>query len=204
MTKQIILVGGMPTAGKSTMAENLSRHLTLPWISTDQIGIIMREVATREKYPKLFTWEDYNGVQYLNEFTADEIADREFAKGEAVWLGVRKLIKEDAFWNNGFIIEGDDILPHLLAQDFPDSSNIKAVFIGDRDIERIRNVVFTRKFLGDDADAYPDYVKEKEVEWVLNFNEKLKSQVLKYQMPWVEVEKNEHDLTKVLIALGLG
>ena len=202
--KQIILVGGMPAAGKSTLAENLSKHLNLPWISTDQIGIIMREVATREKYPKLFTWEDYNGVQYLNEFTADEIADREFAKSEAVWPGVRKLIKEDDFWNNGFIIEGDDILPHLVAQDFPDSSNIKAVFIGDHDIERIRNVVSARAVVWDDPAAYSNSVKEKEVEWVLNFSEKLKSQVLKYKMPWVEVEKNEYDLTKVLTALGLG
>ncbi len=80
MTKQIILVGGMPTAGKSTLAENLSKHLNLPWISTDQIGIMMRAVATREKYPTLFTWEDYDGFEYLNKYTADEIADNEFVK----------------------------------------------------------------------------------------------------------------------------
>src|SRR5487761_1330935 len=123
MSKQIILVGGMPTAGKSTIAENLSKHLNLPWISSDQVGIIMRAVAPREKYPKLFTWEDYDGFQYLNKSIAEETADREFAKGEAVWAGVRKLIKEDYTWNNGFIIEGDDILPHLVAQDFSSSSN---------------------------------------------------------------------------------
>jgi hypothetical protein len=115
---------------------------------------------------------------YLNRFTADEIADNEFAKGEAVWLGVRKLIKEDYAWNNGFIVEGDDILPHLVAQDFSDSSNLKAIFIGDHDVERVRNVVFTRNFVGDDASAYSDDVKEKEVEWVLNYGEKLKSQAL--------------------------
>jgi 2-phosphoglycerate kinase len=203
MTKQIILIGGMPTAGKSTVAENLSKHLNLPWISSDQIGMIMRAVAAREKHPTLFTWEDYGGFQYLHKFTADQIADNEFAKGEAVWPGVRKLIKEDYTWNNGFIIEGDDILPHQVAQDFADSSDVKAVFIGDHDIERIRNVVSTRN-LWDDANAYPDYVKEKEVEWVINFSEKLKSQVLKYKMPWVEVEKNKYDLVKVLTALGLG
>ncbi len=160
----------------------------------------MRAVATRENYPKLFTWEDYNGFQYLNKFTADEIADNEFAKSESTWLGVRKLINEDYTWNNGFIIEGCDILPHLVAQDFSHSSNVKAVFIGDHDIERVRNVVFTRNFVGDDASVYPDDFKEKEVGWVLNFSEKLKSQVLKYEMPWVEIEKNEQDLAKVLEA----
>jgi len=203
MTKQIILIGGMPTAGKSTLAENLSEDLNLPWISTDQIGIIMRAVATREKYPMLFTWEDYDGMNYLNELTADEIADNEFAKGEAVWPGVRKLVKEDYTWNDGFIIEGDDILPHLVAQDFSNSSTVKAVFIGDLDIDRVRNVVFTRNFAGDDTSTYPNDVKEKEVEWILNYSEKLKSQVLTYKMPWIEVEKNEHDLAKVITALRL-
>jgi len=204
MTKQIILVGGMPTAGKSTIAENLSKHLNLPWISTDQIGIIMRAVATKEKHPKLFTWEDYEGVQFLNKFTADEIADNEFANGDANWLGVRKLIKEDYTWNDGFIIEGTHILPHLVAQDFSDSSNIKAVFLGDHDIERVRRVVSTRNVLVFNTAAYTDSLQEKDIEWALNFSEKLKSQVLKYKMPWVEVEKNENDLTKVLTALGLG
>jgi 2-phosphoglycerate kinase len=202
MTKQIILVGGMPTAGKSTLAENLSKHLNLPWISTDQIGTIMRAVASRGKYPELFTWEDYNGVQFLNDLTADEIADNQFAAGEASWLGIRRLIREDDTWNDGFIIEGAGILPHLVAQDFSDSSNVKAVFIGDHDIERIRNVVSTRNVLWFDTPAYTKSLQEKDMEWALNFSEKLKSQVLKYKMPWVEVEKNAQDLAKVLTALG--
>jgi 2-phosphoglycerate kinase len=201
MSKRIMLIGGMPTAGKSTLAEKLSEHLGLPWISTDQIGIAMRAVATRETNPELFTWEDYGGFQYLNEFTADEIADNEFAKGESVWPGVRQLILEDHTWNDGFIVEGDDILPHLVARDCSNSSNIRAVFIGDLDSERVRNVVLTRNFVADDASAYPDEAKEKEVDWVLNYGEKLKSQVLQYKMPWIEAEKNERDLAKVLTAL---
>src|SRR5689334_1426706 len=103
MTKDVLLIGGMPTAGKSTIAAKLSCHLDLPWISTDQVGTIMRAVASREQHPELFVWEDNDGFQYLDELTADEIADREFAKGEAVWLGVRKLIQRDYAWNEGFI-----------------------------------------------------------------------------------------------------
>jgi 2-phosphoglycerate kinase len=194
MSKQIILIGGMPTAGKSTLAENLSIHLNLPWISTDQVGQIMRGVANREQYPALFTWEDYSRAKSLDELTADEIADNEFANGEANWLGVRKLIKEDYSWNDGFIIEGTHILPHLVAQDFADSSNVNAIFIGDHDAERIRNVVLIRDVPWD---------KEKEVEWVLKFSEKLKTEVEKHGFAWVEIEKNNNDLQKVLKALKL-
>ncbi len=163
----------------------------------------MRAVASREKYPELFTWEDYDGVQFLKEYTADEIADREFATGEAVWLGIRNLITEDDFWKDGFIIEGDCILPYLVARDFLDSSDVKVVFIGDHNIERIRNVVSTRNVALYNTADYTDSLQEKDTEWALNFSEKLKSQVLKYKMPWVEVEKNEQDLAKVLEALNL-
>lgn len=196
MIKPIILIGGMPTAGKSTVAANLSNYLNLPWISSDQIGLIMRTVAAPDKHSTLFTWADYGGFQYLHKFTADDIADNEFAKGEAVWAGIRKLIKEDYAWNDGFIIEGDDILPHLVAQDFSDSINVKAVFIGDHDIERVRSVVVARHSSSDD-------VTEKEVAWILNFGERLKDQALTHKMPWVDVEKSENDLAKVLTALGL-
>jgi len=192
----------MPTAGKSKLAENLSRHLNLPWISTDQIGIVMRAVADKEKHPALFTWENYDGFSYLNKYTADEIVGNEFASGEAVWPGVKKLIQEGDALTDGLIIEGVGILPHLVARDFSDANNVRAVFIGDHDAERVREVVFTRNFAGDEASAHPDELKEKEIKWVLRYGEKLKAQVLKHQMPWIEVEKNEHDLARVLTALG--
>jgi len=204
MGKRIILIGGMPTAGKSTIALALSKHLGLPWISTDQIGTMMRAVASRASHHDLFTWHDRDDFRYLDEQTASEIADGEFAKGEAVWPGVRKLIDEDYTWADGFIIEGDDVLPHLVARDLSDARHVSAVFIGDHDIERVRRVVFARNFVGDDARAYPDEVKEREIRWILDYGEKLKSQAREHRMPWVDVQKDEHDLARVLAVLGWG
>ncbi len=163
----------------------------------------MRAVASKEKYPTLFTWDDYNGVQFLNDLTADEIADDQFAAGEANWLGIRKLIQEDDTWNDGFIIEGAGILPHLVARDFPDSSTIKAVFVSDHDIEHVRNVVSTRNVLFFNTPDYTKSLQEKDVEWALNFSQKLKSEAEKHGFAWVDVEKNDQDLAKVLTALEL-
>ncbi len=193
--KQVILVGGMPTAGKSTLAQNLSRHLNLPWLSTDQIGIVMRAVAPRETHPELFRWEDYAADPSVGELTADEIADNEFAKGGANWLGVRTLIQEDYTWNDGAVIEGVDVLPHLVAQDFPDSDVVRPVFVGDHDRSRIRAAVQGRDVFWDE---------DKEVEWALRFSEKLRAEVERYGFAWVDLEKNDRDLAKVLGALGLG
>ena len=202
MDKQIILIGGMPTAGKSTIALRLSNHLGLPWISTDQIGTVMRAVAPRASHPDLFTWHDRDDFKYLDEATGDEIADDEFAKGAAVWPGVRKLIDEDHTWPDGFIIEGDDVLPHLVSRDLSDAPDVTAIFIGDSDIEHVRRVVFARNFAGDDARGSPEEVKEREVRWIVAYGERLKTEARDHRMPWVEVQKDERDLARVLAALG--
>ncbi len=201
--RQIILIGGAPTTGKSTMARRLAKHLNLPWISTDQIRDIMRAVANREDYPKLFTPVGYDAEKFLNEFSAQEISRMEFEQGETAWIGVRKFIEDDFTWAEGFVMEGLNILPHLIAENLKlTTDKIKAVFLIDDDADRIRDVVFKRG-LFDDAENYPDYVKEKEVEWVQLFSNKIKEEAKKYNFPVVEIDKKHEDLTKVLDALKL-
>ena len=200
--KTIILIGGAPTTGKSTIAQMLASYLGVPWISTDQIREIMRAIASRKDYPKLFTSEDYSAERFLSEFSAEQIATMEMEQAEEVWPGIRKFIKNDYVWKDGFVIEGVNILSHLVAKDFANEPHIKPVFLVDEDADRMRQIVFTRG-LWDDADTYSDDVKEKEVEWALLFSHKLKAEVEKYGYPLVEVKKGEDDLVSVLRSLGL-
>lgn len=55
MKRKIILIGGAPTVGRSTMAKFLSERLGIPWISTDQTRAIMQAVVSKDAYPALFT-----------------------------------------------------------------------------------------------------------------------------------------------------
>lgn len=41
--------------------------------------------------------------------------------------------------------------------------------------------------LWDDAEKYPDDVKEKEVEWVIEFNNFIKRESKKYRLPVISV-----------------
>lgn len=195
--RNIILIGGAPTAGKSTMARLLSERLGIPWISTDQIRRIMRVAARREDTPNLFTPEGYTAERFLTEFSAEEIVRMEMEQGEAVWAGVKKFIEEGYPWNGRFIIEGVHILPHLITRDFGDNQDIRSVFFVDEDADRIRDVVFTRG-LWDDARTYSDDVKEKEIEWALLFSNKIKAEAEEYGYPCVEVTKSHDDVDAVL------
>lgn len=201
MSKNIYLIGGMPTAGKSTIAQSMSDHFHIPWISTDQIREVMRIVADRNQYPKLFTPEGYSAERFLTEYDAQQIVDMELEQGEATWPGVSKLIRDDYTWPQGFVIEGVGILPHLIARDCNGNPNVKPVFIGDENEDRVRKVVYTRG-LWDDAKTYSDDVKEREVEWAILFSKMLKQEAEKHGYPWVELEKNVGDLNRVLQALG--
>ncbi|MCB0318183.1 MAG: hypothetical protein KDD56_05455, partial [Bdellovibrionales bacterium] len=143
MMRRIILIGGAPTVGKSTLARSLSKKLDLPWISTDHLRTVMRAVANPLDLPKLFTPESHSAEAFFDKFSAQEVVQIELDQGEAAWPGICEFIKLDYCWSEGFIIEGVNILPHLVAKNFKDSKEVKAVFLVDGDRERTRDIIFT-------------------------------------------------------------
>jgi 2-phosphoglycerate kinase len=200
--RRIFLIGGAPTAGKSTVARALARSLAIPWISTDQIRRIMRTATTRKENPGLFGPEGYDAQRFLMEFSPEQIVELEYAQAEAVWPGVRRFITADHVWNEGFIVEGVNLLPHLIASDFKSDPAIQSLFLIDRDLARTRQVIFNRG-LWHQAASYPDSVKEREVSWVNLFAIRLAEDAIKYRYPIVEVQKREQDLQRTMKAFGL-
>lgn len=200
--KMIILIGGAPTAGKSEMAKLLSNYFKIPWISTDQIRDMIREVSNKKTLPKLHNSQGYDAEKFLTTFSAKEIVKMEIEQGESIWPAVKKLINEDYNWEEGFIIEGVHLIPKLIKKDFSQNKNIKVIFLIDEDVDRTREVIFKRG-LWDDADKYSDKVKEKEVEWALLFSQTIKKAAVTQGFPCVEVRKHKEDIRFVLEALKL-
>jgi|SRR5579863_571129 len=198
--KRVVLIGGAPTTGKSTLADLVAKHLGIPWISTDQMRKIMRKVANRAEYPKFFNPEGYSIERFLTEFSTEQMVEIEFEQAEAVWAVAQAFIKEDWTWTRGFVVEGVHVLPHLVARDFKDDKWVRAVFLVDEDGERIRRVIYNRGLSGD-AKAYSDGVKEKEVELVKLFSGRLRAEVERFGFPLVEVSKSGNDLERVLAAI---
>jgi 2-phosphoglycerate kinase len=194
------LIGGAPTVGKSTIAAALAAHLNIPWISTDQIRDIMRTVADRAVHPKLFNPEGYGAETLFDAFSTEQLVEIEVGQGEAAWTGIRALIERDYTWPQGFVVEGVNLLPHLIARDMPPDDATRTVFVTDADPDRMREVVFTRG-IWDEAGRYPDSVKEKEFAWVLQYDAWLKAQALARGFPVVALRKDASDLGRILEAL---
>ena len=202
MSRKIILIGGAPTVGKSTIAKALSARLNLPWISTDQIRTILQVAADRDKCPTLFTSDNLCAEDFLNKYSAQEIAKMEYQQGVDVWPGIKAMISNDWTWRDGCIIEGVNIIPKLIAEEYGDKPNIKTIILSDKDEDRIRSVVYTRGLFGK-ADGYSDDVKEKEVDWVLLFDKAITDEADKYGNPVVDIRKNDEDISRVLRALDV-
>ncbi|HII16023.1 MAG TPA: hypothetical protein HA362_06955 [Nanoarchaeota archaeon] len=196
--KQIILIGGSPTAGKSYTARKLAEQLKLPWISTDTIRDQMRRIVRKEDYPELFHHPKVTSevaVEFLTGNTAEEIVKHQNKESIDVWKGVKAIIETDYVWES-FIIEGVAILPHFVADLSKKNKHVKPIFLINEDTARIRKTIFTRG-LWDDADKYPDKVKEKEVEWVIAFNNYIKNEARKYKLPVVSIGNHKHYLKEV-------
>lgn len=198
--KEIILIGGGPTVGKTSIAKLLSKHLNIPWISTDIIRGIMKGTVKLEDYPNLLKYKDYSAEEYLTKFSVEEIIQIQNAESEEVWRGIKTLINNSYPWKS-FIIEGVAILPHLVKKDFDKVENIKTIFLIDEDADRIKNVVWNRGLWGA-AKTYSDDLKSKEVEWARAFGIKLKKEVEKYGYSCIEVRKDNSDLDLVIKALN--
>jgi 2-phosphoglycerate kinase len=201
MKQQIILIGGAPTTGKSTIARLLSDRLNIPWISTDAIRTMMQKVCNKNDYPTIFRNENYTAEKFLTEFSTEEIVRRGHEENNAVWEGARALIGDGYPWDS-FIIEGIAIEPHLIAKDLSGDSRIKTVFLVDEDEDRIRDVVFNRGLWGS-AETYSDEVKGREVDWVKLYSQDLKREAEKYNFSCVEVSKDKDDPEAVIVALDL-
>jgi len=200
MKRRIILIGGMPTAGKTTIARKVASHFNLPYISGDQVRLIMQSVADPIKFPLLFNADNLTAEEFLAKYTVEEIAEMEYEQGNEVWLGIKHFIEYDWVWREGCVIEGVSILP-LLVKNYVSKHDVSAVFLSDNNHSRIQHVVYSRG-LYDDASTYSDDVKDKEIEWVKLFDQKLRNdaQVAGYSI--VEINKDDSDVENVLAALS--
>jgi 2-phosphoglycerate kinase len=188
---KIILIGGAPTVGKSYFARKLGEQFRLPWISTDSIREQMRKIVTKSDYPHLFDFFDASGqdaVDYLSKHSVKEIVEDQNIESIDVWEGAKAFIETDYVWNS-FIVEGIAVLPSLVALLKVEGKIVKPVFLANSDEKQVRKVIFKRG-LWDDADKYPDSVKEKEVEWTIEYCKWIKEECTKYNLPVIDVSKS--------------
>lgn len=197
----IYLIGGSPCSGKSTVAKALANKLSIPVIGTDIIRAWMQKMLKREEYPDLFHAVGLAADEYLTKNSPSEIVEKEVIQQRIVSKGILAFIEADYEWDS-YVIEGTGITPELITDAQKLNKYISALVLVDKNSDRIRHTIFERGLWGE-PHTYSDELKEKEIQWIIDFNNWYENESKKLHTPYHIVEKRETLISEVFASLNV-
>ena len=114
---RVILIGGAPMSGKTTVAHLLAAQLGYSCLSTDDLGEAIRAVTTKDTHPSLHPMDGYDDYReyYVTRSPDALIADLSL-EHHAMWPAVQSVIRKHATWGEPIIIEGWSLWPERVTQ----------------------------------------------------------------------------------------
>lgn len=174
---ECILIGGAPLTGKSTLADKLAVERDAVQFSTDNVRDWMLRITNKNEFPDLFYSSNLNVEEFYAKYnTAQKVFDGEKNQSKVVEQGIVALLSCFLPWQR-LIIEGIAITPDFVVKAKELFPNIKfePIFLYESNNETMKKRINSRG-LWDLADKYPHHIKEKELEWVILYNEFYKDQ----------------------------
>lgn len=191
---KIILIGGVPCIGKSTVAEKLSKELNTNLISTDTIRSLLRVFSKEDNYRSLHFFVHQEAKKYLPNTNVNGIIKDYIKESKAVWFGVKRIIKGNRYNKIG-IIEGVANLPILCKRSR--MKNILPIFLYFDKENIIKDNLFSRGLWGKSKK-----LKEYELKYLIEFNKYIIETAQKYNYdcidvyPYKTLQKRLVDVTK--------
>jgi 2-phosphoglycerate kinase len=135
-----LLIGGISGAGKSTVAKRLGLRLGLPWLQVDDLRLALQwsRVTLPQRTEELYFFLETPDVW---KQPPERLRDALIAVGEIMSPAIEVVVASHLATAVPIIIEGDGILPSLLARselrELVISGDVQAVFIVESDEQMI-------------------------------------------------------------------
>jgi 2-phosphoglycerate kinase len=107
----VILIGGAPMSGKTTVAYRLAATLGYGCLSTDDLGEALRAVTTKDSHPHLHPMAGYDYREYYVTRSLEALIADVSLEHRALWPAGQRVIHKHATWGAPIVIEGWSLWP---------------------------------------------------------------------------------------------
>lgn len=186
--KSILLLGGAPAIGKTTIAKEMASKLNIPCLSTDEIRADMRLKKNRDDYPGLFLLDKEtvkDPASFLKTISLEDLISRVNKESEVIWEGVLERVNL-VRGNERLIIEGVAILPSKAAALQERNNSVQTLILINSNIELIEKTIRVRG-LGGKPDIFSEQLKQKQISWVRASNQKYEEEALESELEIIDV-----------------
>lgn len=107
----VILIGGCPGAGKTTLGRAIANQLGYPSLTIDHLLTAVKAVTTAESHPGLHVVGRPNHTEYFTESSVEQLTRDATLQHRAIWPAVEMTIQRHAKWGWPIVIDGWHIRP---------------------------------------------------------------------------------------------
>ena len=112
---KVILIGGAPGAGKTTLGQALAVKLGVTSLTIDDLVTAVIAVTTRETHPGIHALRKGPHTEYFTNSSVDELIADATLRHEGSWPMVRQLIQKYTKQKRGIVIDGWHMRPEWVA-----------------------------------------------------------------------------------------
>lgn len=184
---RVLLIGGPPSSGKSTVARATADTLGFSVIATDDIGAAARGITTPAIAPDLFAMHSAEYPEYYISHPVEELLEHAMRSHRALRPAIESVIHEHATWTSPAIIEGWSLLPDLVAK--LDPGRVTAVWMEAPDSVLEARVRANTAFLS--GAAYRELIIKRFTQRSVEFGRRLRSETSDLQFPLLRLSGTE-------------
>lgn len=112
---RVIVIGGAPMTGKSTLARRLAAREGYAWLSTDDIGQAVRAVTAADTHPSFHYMDGSDYREYYIATPIEQLISDAVHYCRAMQPALAAMIAAHLAWGSPIVIEGWACLPRSLA-----------------------------------------------------------------------------------------
>ena len=196
----VLLVGGPSGSGKTMVAERVGLRFHVPWLQVDDLRLAFQhsQVTLPRGTDALYFFLDHPDVSSLSP---ERLRDGLIAIGEVLFPALEVVIEHHVVTDKPLVIEGDGILPSLVARstarEYVAAGQVRAVFLIEPDENVIRSNMLARG-RGFEARTTDEQRVELQARWL--YGQWLAEEAQRFRLPVLQPRPWDTLVERVLAA----